>query len=69
MKTQRTLQCVRDFKCKTKITTEPQGKGFGTIPTGCVGAKSNKSADIYQYVLDSVTTQLQRSTQQIADGC
>lgn len=50
MKSQSTLQCVRDFECKTKITTQPQGKGFATIPTGCVAAKSNKSADIYQYV-------------------
>lgn len=57
-RTQGTLQCVRDFECKTKITTQPQGKGFSTIPTGCVAAKSNKSTDIYQYVLDTVATQI-----------
>lgn len=62
MKTLCTLQCVRDFECKTKITTQPQAKGFSTIPTGCVAANSNKSADIYQHVLDTVATQIWRRT-------
>lgn len=42
-KYKKTLQYVRDFEFKTEITKQPQGKGFSTIPTGCVAAKSNKS--------------------------
>lgn len=35
------------FNAETEITPQAQGTGLGTIPTGCVVAKTNMSPAIY----------------------